>query len=242
MRIRYLLLLAFILFSPPSISWAETGDDAYDPFADYAEFDSAGDEEADIHFFRNGRFFSLGLLGAYRGFTGNLSALYGTAPAFGLMINYFFDMRSALQIDFITSDHKYTIYTNDIVGDGNVTMTGIGAYWKYFFLQQNVTKGLGAINPYILVGAQQLYRTVTLTGYDTAGRDSALSLTGGAGIEFPILRNRSFIGLQGNYHYVSFKDENRDIELVDASGNVVTTKQKPSGDTYTFFVILGFNY
>ena len=33
-------------------------DDTYDPFADYSEFDEAQEEEADINFFRNGRFCS----------------------------------------------------------------------------------------------------------------------------------------------------------------------------------------
>ena len=37
-------------------------DDSYDPFADYSEFEEDSQEEADIHFFRNGRFFTLGFI------------------------------------------------------------------------------------------------------------------------------------------------------------------------------------
>ena len=36
---------------------AQSGTDAYDPFVDYSEFEEVSEEEADINFFRNGRFF-----------------------------------------------------------------------------------------------------------------------------------------------------------------------------------------
>ena len=45
-------------------------DDSYDPFADYSEFEQSSDEEEDINFFRNGRLFTLGFIGGYRGWTG----------------------------------------------------------------------------------------------------------------------------------------------------------------------------
>lgn len=46
-------------------------DEAFDPFTDYSEFDESSDEEADINFFQNGRFFTFGLITGTRGFTGN---------------------------------------------------------------------------------------------------------------------------------------------------------------------------
>ncbi|MCB0410979.1 MAG: hypothetical protein KDD22_00530, partial [Bdellovibrionales bacterium] len=54
--------------SPIWIAQSE-GTDAYDPFADYSEFESSEEEEAYINFFRNGRFFTLGFIGGYRTFT-----------------------------------------------------------------------------------------------------------------------------------------------------------------------------
>src|SRR4051794_21913065 len=71
-------------------------DDAYDPFADYSEFEEAQDEEADINFFRNGRFVTLGFAGGMRGFTGGLGNMYRSSPSFGLFLSYFFDLRFAL--------------------------------------------------------------------------------------------------------------------------------------------------
>ena len=80
-------------------------DEAYDPFTDYSEFDEESDEEADINFFRNGRFFTIGLAGGTRGFTGNFANAYGGAPTFGIFLSYFFDLRLALSIGFQTGDH-----------------------------------------------------------------------------------------------------------------------------------------
>src|SRR3954462_13104442 len=72
-------------------------DDTYDPFADYSEFDEAQDEEADINFFRHGRFVTIGFLGGYRGFTQGSANLFKPAVNFGLFLSYFFDLRFALQ-------------------------------------------------------------------------------------------------------------------------------------------------
>ncbi|KAL0630168.1 hypothetical protein Q9L58_010985, partial [Maublancomyces gigas] len=72
-------------------------DDAYDPFADYSEFDEAVDEEEDLNFFRNGRLLTLGFIGGYRGFTGTLNKIYSGNMSFGLFLCYFFDLRFALQ-------------------------------------------------------------------------------------------------------------------------------------------------
>ena len=34
-------------------------EESFDPFSDYSEFDESSDEEADINFFRNGRFLTV---------------------------------------------------------------------------------------------------------------------------------------------------------------------------------------
>src|SRR5471030_1901258 len=84
-------------------------DDTYDPFADYSEFDEAQEEEADINFFRHGRFVTLGFIGGMRGFTQGMANLYKPAASFGLFLSYFFDLRFALQFSFNTSDHGFTV-------------------------------------------------------------------------------------------------------------------------------------
>ncbi len=91
------------------VAQAEGGDDAYDPFADYSEFEESADEEEDLNFFRNGRLLTVGFIGGYRGWTQTLSKIYTGNPAFGLYMCYFFDLRFALQFGFLTSDHTITI-------------------------------------------------------------------------------------------------------------------------------------
>ena len=54
-------LILFLVVFCHQVSFAQddfSEDDTYDPFADYSEFDASEEEEADIRFFKNGRFFN----------------------------------------------------------------------------------------------------------------------------------------------------------------------------------------
>jgi hypothetical protein len=142
--IRYLSRLLFLLslFAPHAVFAQADGDDAYDPFADYSEFDEASDEEADINFFRNGRFFTIGFAGGVRNFTGNLGKIYGSAPSYGLYMAYFFDLRMALQFSFLTGDHGLEFKDPQETIVGTVSFTLINIDMKYYLSSQNVTRGL----------------------------------------------------------------------------------------------------
>ncbi len=139
-------------------------DDTYDPFADYSEFDEAQDEEADINFFRNGRFVTVGFTGGFRGFTEGLGDMYKTSPAFGLYLSYFFDLRFALQFSFLTSDHSFAVSGGSQTGTGNVGITSFGLDLKYYINTQNVTKGLAKFNPYFIGGFARVDRTTNIDG------------------------------------------------------------------------------
>ena len=222
-------------------------DEAYDPFSDYSEFDEASDEEADINFFRNGRFFTIGFVAGMRGFTDQMSSLYGSGPTYGVFLSYFFDLNLALQFGMITGDYDFNLNFNDAAGNrvtntGSVSLTFINMDLKYYFGTQNVTKGLADLNPYVLGGISQVYRTYTISGLDGLSRESVVGLDGGAGIEIPILRRKSYIGFQAVYHFVQFKDENTPMIGVDTAGNQVQTNTKPRGDTYDLLMILGMNF
>lgn len=213
-------------------------EEAYDPFIDYSEFEEESDEEADINFFRNGRFLTLGMAGGMRGFTGNFSDLYSSNMTFGLTLSYFFDLRLAFALGFQTGDHAVSIKTT--AGDsfdGNVSITSINADLKYYFNTQNVTRGLADLNPYALLGLGQFYRTYNLSGDHDYARDSTMGFNLGAGLEIPLMRKKAFLGLQGVYHLVDFADENnRYINGTDQ------TLLAPSGDFYTFTVLIGMNF
>lgn len=213
-------------------------DESYDPFSDYSEFEEETDEEADINFFRNGRFLTLGLAAGMRGFTGNLANAYDPAMQFGLYLTYFFDLRIAMSLGFQTGDHKVHFTVNDASREyaGSVSMTAINFDLKYYMNTQNVTRGLADLNPYLLAGLGQFYRTYTIATLDGYSRDSAMGFNLGGGLEIPLMRKKAFLGIQGAYHMVDFADE--------AKGYVGTDKldQPLSGDFFSFLAIIGLNF
>jgi hypothetical protein len=215
-------------------------DETYDPFADYSEFDESQDEEADINFFRNGRFVTLGFLGGMRNFTQGLSKAYSNAPTFGLFLSYFFDLRFALQFSFNTSDHNFHVSSKDgqTKGTGTVGITNFGLDIKYYINTQNVTKGLAKFNPYFIGGFSQTMRSTHFNNVEGFGRESAAGVDLGAGIELPMMRNKMFFGAQGMYQMVSFRNENTEITFADNNRSGVY----PNGDTYTVMAILGVNF
>ncbi len=226
-------------FAPGILVAQSDGDDAYDPFADYSEFEEAMEEEEEINFFRNGRLFTLGFIGGYRTFTGNLAKIYSGDPAFGLFMSFFFDLRFALQFGFLTGSHSLSIKGPNEHILGTVNLTDISFNLKYYFNTQNVTRGLADLNPYIFAGASHLMRTRTVdSSADLVAKDSAWGFNGGLGIEIPIMRNKMFIGLQGAYQLINFADENKYVRESDDVTRII----KPSGDSYTVLGILGSNF
>lgn len=219
------------------------GDDSYDPFADYSEFEENQEQEADINFFRNGRFFTLGVIAGYRGFTENLRNLYSGGATYGLFLSYFFDLRFALQLSFLTGDHTlaFTAPQSGTKISGTVGITNVSIYLKYYFNTQNVTKGLADLNPYMAGGFSQITRTSTVDGQDAFAKDSATGFDIGFGMEFPMLRNKMYLGWQATYQLVTFKGENTEIR-VNGNASNEPTGIYPTGDTYYLVGILGMNF
>ncbi|MGZ3723614.1 MAG: outer membrane beta-barrel protein [Bdellovibrionales bacterium] len=215
-------------------------DDTYDPFADYSEFDEAQEEEADINFFRHGRFVTIGFIGGLRGFTGGMGNLYTTAPSFGLFLSYFFDLRFALQFSFNTSDHAFHVESVDKKqqASGTIGITNFALDMKYYINTQNVTKGLAKFNPYFIAGFSRVDRTTHIENIAGFGKEGAMGFDLGAGIEFPMLRNKMYFGGQALYQMVNFQDKNTAIEF---DGHVPTNKY-PNGDSYTLMGIIGVNF
>jgi hypothetical protein len=222
-------------------------DEAFDPFSDYSEFDEASDEEADINFFRNGRFFTVGIEGGMRGYTGNFTKIYGSAPSYGLTLSYFFDLRLALALGFKTGDSPVTIglaASSPACGSatctGNVSITTLNFDLKYYLNTQNVTRGLADLNPYLLGGLAQFYRTYTLSGLEGYSRDSTMGVDIGVGLEIPLMRRKAYLGVQGVYHYVSFSDENK--AFINDGTSSIPLVNTISGDLYDLNLILGMNF
>jgi len=238
-KAEYSLLSPAPVDSPYRLFAEADMDDSYDPFSDYSEFDEASDEEADINFFRNGRFVTVGFALGMRGFTGQLNKMYGSGPTYGLFLSYFFDMRLALELGFQTGDHNFEVATISERLAGNVSLTFIHMNLKYYFNTQNVTRGLADLNPYVLGGFSQVYRTYTIEGGDVPSREATVGVNGGVGIEIPIMRRKAFFGAQATYRYVNFKDENSPITNSQTGTNFGV---KPQGDSFDLLGILGMSF
>lgn len=213
-------------------------DDAYDPFADYSEFEESMEEEEDLNFFRNGRLLTLGFTAGLRSFTGNLGQIYKSNGIYGLNLTFFFDLRFGMQIGFLTSSHNVSAPTTGANAEGTVGLTDISLNLKHYFNTQNVTKGLANLNPYIIGGVSNLQRTLSLRNVTSGAyaKDSAFGFNLGAGIEIPMLKNKMYFGIQGVYQLVTFPDENR--KFPDSTTGRVTA----SGDSWTALGMLGINF
>ena len=80
---RKFLLSLLLVSSIQQHAFAQNADidEGFDPFSDYNETEQSAEEEANINFFKNGRFLTLGLAIGYRGFTDGFSQGYGPAPS-----------------------------------------------------------------------------------------------------------------------------------------------------------------
>ncbi len=235
---RLSLCLFLCLFQ--SWSWAQyEGDDVYDPFADYSEFEENVQEEADINFFRNGRFFNLSLLLGGRMFTDGMAQNIEAAPMPGIALTYFFNLRMALQFSYTYSQHVLGPFAGQInnsnqIVQGNMGLTSLAFDLKYYVNTDNVTRGLADLNPYFLAGFSQNSRSFSLIDQTIVGKDDGAGLDMGFGIEIPVARNEMFIGAQFTYTFVNFATENRPW--------VENPQTYLDGDIMQLNFIFGFNF
>jgi len=240
-RLKFLLSL-LVCFFTGFTSITANANDAYDPFIDYSEYDDNGDEEADVNFFKNGRQFTLHFVGGYTGLTGNLgSQLYESAVNYGLGLNFFLDLRMAIQLQYLTSNHNLSFKSAGQVIKGSSDFTDISMNLKYYINTQNIIRNLAKLNPYVIIGFAYISR-------ETASTDSGDSLFDktpgyganlGGGIEYQLSNKKFYVGAEGVYSLVSFKDEGSEI-IPDSTGSA--TGILPSGDMYRFSLVLGVNF
>ena len=145
---RIFILICIVLSS--TFAYAQyQGDDVYDPFADYSEFEENNQEEADIHFFKNGRFFNAAFLLGGRMFTNSMGTYMDTSFSPGVYLAYFFNLRFALQFSYTFSEHRYNVSGPGFETiSGNVSYSSLAFDLKYYFNTQNVTRGLADLNPF----------------------------------------------------------------------------------------------
>ncbi|WP_409477123.1 hypothetical protein [Pseudobdellovibrio sp. HCB154] len=253
-------IFAFVLVTAsapiPTKSFAQTttpeADDSFDPFSDYNEFEQETDEEADIHFLRNGRYLTLGLLAGYRGFTKGFAEGYDPSLDYGVQFSYFFDLNLAAALSYTTADHAVFFQSYDSLQNNDVSQTYSGTvniqifdiHLKYYINTDNVTKGLADLNPYLLVGTGMFVRTYNLDESFANDPDKVVGFRLGGGIEIPMVQRRFYIGAQALYNFVQFPDENN--HFIDEGGSGTPNPKEVSphldGDIFEVNLILGTNF
>ncbi|MBY0553492.1 hypothetical protein K2P97_03115 [bacterium] len=253
-KILILLFLFVSLFHQHSYAQTTDVDEGFDPFSDYNEVEQSAEEEADINFFKNGRFLTLGLLIGYRGFTDGFSQGYSSAVSWGVQFSYFFDLQLATSLSYSVSDSSVDFFSYNDANftsisthyTGNVNIQTFDLNAKYYFNTENVTRGLADLNPYVLVGIGLFTRTYSLSSSFALEPDKPVGFKIGSGIEIPLMRRRAYLGLQAAYHYVSFPDENNDRieEIKSGSPTPVLSPIRPrlNGDMYDFTTTIGVNF
>lgn len=236
----------------PSPTTTPEADDSFDPFSDYNDFEQQTEEEADIHFLKNGRYLTLGLISGYRGFTKGFAEGYEGALNYGVQFSYFFDLNLAAALSYQTGDHAVFFQSfNDTqlnqvseTYTGNVNIQVFDVHIKYYVNTDNVTKGLADLNPYLYVGTGLFVRTYTLNQSFSNDPDKVVGFRGGGGIEFPILQRRFYIGAQVLYNYVQFPDESNDTIDEGGEGNPNPKDVSPhlDGDIYEVNLTVGTNF
>ena len=96
------------------------------------------------------------------------------------------------------------------------------------------------INPYILGGFSQWYRTVSVSELSVQSRENVMGADVGIGVEVPLMRRKAFLGLQATYHYINFGDEGKDF-LFNGSTNELM-ENKIDGDLMDILLIIGLNF
>ncbi len=216
---------------------------AYDPFADYSEFENTAEEQENITFFQEGRFLTLGVNGGVKIFTLNMANLFEIGPSYGGYLNYFFDLTFALQFAITGSNHNIAVNlegTNPFIGSASFLSMGVD--FKYFVNRNLFHKQLNWLQPYFLLGVSHSTLTVvaTLTNQGGHYEDSGFGINMGLGFELMFLRKIHF-GLQYVFKYVTLEEESQGIVLVTSSGQN-RTNFKPYGDWMTVTALMGVNF
>ncbi len=236
---------------------------AYDPFADYSEFENTADEQKNINFFQHGRFITLGVQGGVKLFTMNMASFYNIGPTYGGYLNYFFDMNFAIQFAVTASSHyiafdtgggqsatpgagqagatanNYACVNSATCFLGSADFISMGIDFKYFLDKSLFNKNFQWLAPYLFIGVLRSSLIMTATFGQTGEffDDSGYGLNMGLGLEFHFMKKIHF-GLQYAFQFVTLGREYLPLSL--SGGKSLSFR--PYGDWMNVTMILGVNF
>lgn len=221
----------------------ETEINAYDPFADYSEFENTAEEQENINFFQTGRFLTIGATGGIKLFTLNMANLYQIGPVYGGYLNYFFDLNFAIQFALKASTHSIALKTSsgqNFVGAADFISMGID--FKYFLDKNLFNKNFYWLQPYFFLGVLNSKVTIVATFTDQEGfyEDNGYGLNMGLGLEFQFLKKIHF-GLEYAFNFITLEQEAIPLKL-NTQNSRKNTNFRPYGDWMNINLLLGVNF
>ena len=219
MHKKHIIFLALILFLVPLKNYALAADggvqspeaEYQNPFSDYVPFEDEYDVDEDERFMYFGRFFAVGLGTGAHFFGGNMGRLYNTAlPVIDVRLLYFFDFRLAGQLNVNSANHAFTAAPSGYV---EINMFRMSLDLKYYFDTKNYGAALTAINPYVIAGVGQIYRTQVFQTLNSIQKDHAIGYSAGMGLEFALKPRKTSLGIEGRIHSIEFKDRYDQVYL-----------------------------
>lgn len=212
------------------------------PYTSFGEFNDE-DEAEDTKFFQYGRFFGVSLGLGYEGATGNRGSLYtGGLPAFSLRVHYWFDFNFALTLGIYSASHQYTGFKGTS-GSSNsqkndVNIFEFGSELRYYFDTRDATAPVTFAGPFLLVGVGSYQKSETdITAPDSVDKHSALGLSFGGGLEFPLKPRKAYLDLETKFHAVNFEGDS--LAVTTSTGKTV---KDSSGMLFTVMASVLFTY
>lgn len=185
-----------------------------DIFSDYNEDIEASQVVEDERFYRYGRFYSLNISGGMTTFTGNRGSAYQDKhPTLGLSLVYFMNFQMAFGIGGGYSKH-YMILNEPTKGFNygagliEINMFRSFIFYRYYFDTADLGTAITYANPYVTARLEFWNQTKKYIDQIDYANDSngAVGASAGAGMEFPVKIRESYVGVEGLYHVVNFRD------------------------------------
>ena len=222
--------------------------DAYDPFADYSEFEDSKDEAEDILFFKTGRFLSVGAYGGLQFFTGAMANyLDYRVPQFGGFLTYFLNLSSSIQVSALFSSHPFYFRHAQLLPiDGYYEYYTFSFSYKHYFDKRKLAASLAVLNPYFISGFTYTLRPSTLfrSREDTKPAPvKGFGAQAGLGFEVHISKN-FFMGIESEFNFVTFEDELQPISgpSQEDPSRIARSNQFLTGDMVRVLLLIGVNF
>lgn len=230
-------------------------------FDDYSNFTADPielDEEATRifgRFFQNNFFLGTGI------FTGDLGAANSAGFMIGMRFVFFFDKVWAIEMGGALGKHSTLYDQNNTNSTGinipiSTTLLPFSVGFRYGFDQDLLPQGFAAMNPYIVMAGELMYRsesiseTKTTTGLlpeaekfaeNDKVNTTALGVNIGAGVEFDVYKNQILMGFDLRYHLIFWPDAGIRLGDPASSGSSATALER-SGSYITLLGTLTYNY